>query len=307
MSNLHRIQWIDSQIRAKKFPNCSGIAEEFCISKRQASRDIEYLRDSLNAPLEYSSARYGYFYSDDAFVLPGIMVSDTEKQALKYLAGQFREANNSIAAGLSDLFSKLTGEGVLKPEDIPGLPRIRIDEQEIKQYRILDEAREKGMKVKAEYINGADIRTERYFCPYKIFGKSMHNYVVGFCEKREELRIFRLDRFKKINITDEEFTVPADFNGAIYGEDYKFNYREPYEAVVAFNTPIYINNFGMDSSQLDERTYKIRFRTSSQFLSELLSLETDFRIVYPGWLRVRLLNRLHKIYSANAGDGETEE
>ena len=109
MSNLHRIQWIDSQIRVKRFPNCTRIAEQFCISRRQASRDIEYMRDSLNAPLEYSSERYGYFYTDETFVLPGIMVTEKEKQALTYLAGQFREVNNSIAAGLADLFAKLTG------------------------------------------------------------------------------------------------------------------------------------------------------------------------------------------------------
>ena len=302
MSNLHRIQWIDSQIRAGRFPNCTRIAEEFCISKRQASRDIEYMRDSLSAPLEYSPERYGYFYSDQAFVLPGIMVTETEKQALTYLAGQFRETDNSIAAGLADLFSKLTGEGVNKPEKIPGLPRIPLDEQEIKQYRVLNEAIETGRKVTAEYINGADVRTERKFSPYKIFRKFLHNYVVGFCEMREELRIFRLDRFRRVIITDEPFVMPDDFNGALYGEGYQFNYREPYEAVVSFDTPIDINIWGIDSSKLDERTYRIRFQSSGQFLSELLSRDTNFKILQPLWLRERLLNRLQNVFSANAGD-----
>ena len=52
MSNLHRIQWIDAQIRAERFPNCSTIARKFEITRRQASRDIEYLRYSLGAPVE---------------------------------------------------------------------------------------------------------------------------------------------------------------------------------------------------------------------------------------------------------------
>jgi predicted DNA-binding transcriptional regulator YafY len=259
------------------------------------------MRDSLNAPLEYSPERYGYFYSDKTFILPGIMVTETEKQALTYLAGQFREADNSIAAGLADLFSKLTGEGVIKPEKIPGLPHIPLDEQEIKQYRLLDEAIHTGMKVTTEYVNGANVRTERRFCPYKIFRKSLHNYVVGFCEMREELRIFRLDRYKKITITNEPFIIPADFDGTLYGEDYKFNYREPYEAVVSFDAPININIFGIDSSQSDEREYRVKFQSSGQFLSELLALEADFRIIHPGWLRERLLSRLQRMFSANAG------
>ena len=302
MSNLHRIQWIDSRIRAKRFPNCTGIAEEFCISKRQASRDIEYMRDSLNAPLEYSPERFGYFYSDETFVLPGVMVTETEKHALAYLAGQFKQSDNSIAAGLADLFAKLTGEGGHNPEKIPGLPRIPLDEREIKQYRILSESIQTGRKVSAEYVNGANVRTERCFCPYKIFRKDLHNYVVGFCEMRDELRIFRLDRFRKIVIVDESFVIPADFNAALYGDDYRFDYREPYEAVVTFDTPIDENIFGMDSSELDERTYSVRFKSSGQFLSELLALETNFRIIYPVWLRERLLKRLQRVFSANEGE-----
>lgn len=307
MSNLHRIQWIDSQIRSNRFPNCTGIAEEFCISKRQASRDIEYMRDSLNAPLEYSPERYGYFYSDQTFVLPGIMVTETEKQALTYLAGQLREANNSVAEGLANLFSKLTGEGMNEPEKMPGLPYIPIDEREINQYRVLNDAILKGRKVTAEYINGANVRTERFFCPFKIFRKYTHNYVVGYCEMREELRIFRLDRFRKISITDEPFMIPADFKETLYGEDYKFNYREPYEAVVYFDSPIDINIFGTDSFQLDERIYRIKFQASKQFLSELLALETNFRIIDPGWLRERLLERLQMVFSANRSEKKVEK
>lgn len=258
------------------------------------------MRDSLSAPLEYSSEKYGYFYSDETFVLPGIMVTETEKQALTYLAGQFREADNSIAEGLADLFSKMTGEGVNKPEKIPGFPYIPLNEQEIKQYRVFNEAIQTGRKVTGEYISGANVRTERRFCPYKIFRKYIHNYVVGFCEMREKIRIFRLDRFRKTTITNEPFIIPADFDGTLYGEDYQFDYREPYEAVVSFDTPIDNNIFGMDLSQSDEGTYRIRFTSSSQFISELLALEINFRIIYPGWLRERLLDRLQRVFSANA-------
>lgn len=49
MSNLHRIVWIDAKIRADSFPNCSTIAQEFEILRRQAMRDIEYLREKFEA------------------------------------------------------------------------------------------------------------------------------------------------------------------------------------------------------------------------------------------------------------------
>ena len=124
---------------------------------------------------------------------------------------------------------------------------------------------------------------------------------------REELRIFRLDRFRKVTVTNEPFMVPADFDGSLYGEDYKFDYRESYEAVVTFDTSIDIDIFGMDCSQIDEVTYRIRFKSSGQFLSELLALEINFRIIYPGWLRERLLERLQSVFSANTDDIKAEK
>ena len=47
MAALHRIQWLDSEIRAETYPNARRLAERFEISHRQAQRDFEYLRDSL--------------------------------------------------------------------------------------------------------------------------------------------------------------------------------------------------------------------------------------------------------------------
>ncbi len=63
MSSLHRIQWIDEQIRRERYPNCSDIAERFEITRRQASRDIEYLRYSLDAPVEYDATHRCVFGS----------------------------------------------------------------------------------------------------------------------------------------------------------------------------------------------------------------------------------------------------
>lgn len=60
MSNLHRIQWIDKQLRAKGYPYARTIAERLEISTRQAARDIEYMRYSLGAPIEYCPSMKGY-------------------------------------------------------------------------------------------------------------------------------------------------------------------------------------------------------------------------------------------------------
>ncbi|WP_374017128.1 hypothetical protein ABU162_23500 [Paenibacillus thiaminolyticus] len=78
MSNMHRIQWFDQQIRAGLYPNSSKLAEQFEISKRQAQRCIEYLEVSLRAPLLYVAKHRGYVYEDKAYMLPLLYITEEE-------------------------------------------------------------------------------------------------------------------------------------------------------------------------------------------------------------------------------------
>lgn len=110
MSNIHRIRWIDQQIRNKAYPNCKTIADHFEISIRQASRDIEYLRYSLEAPLEYHHERLGYFYQQDAFSLPSLFISKEDRDALHFIAKHYQQAESSQAKHLADLLISISGE-----------------------------------------------------------------------------------------------------------------------------------------------------------------------------------------------------
>ena len=64
-----RIQWLHRQIFEGRHPNAFRISEKFGISHRQAQRDIEYLKNKLNAPMAYDAAKKGFFYTEP-FSLP---------------------------------------------------------------------------------------------------------------------------------------------------------------------------------------------------------------------------------------------
>ena len=91
MPSIHRIQWFDARVRAGRYPSARSLAERFEISHRQAQRDIEYMRDSLGAPLEYVPSRRGYRYSENAFTLPSLVVTAKESAALTALASQYSD------------------------------------------------------------------------------------------------------------------------------------------------------------------------------------------------------------------------
>ncbi len=72
--------------------------------------------------------------------------------------------------------------------------------------------------------------------PYQIWFFSGTFYVIGFCHKRKEVRIFALDRIKMLHQTKDEFEVKEDFDfedfvgpsfGVFQGEPVKVKHPAP--------------------------------------------------------------------------------
>lgn len=109
MSNLHRIVWIDEQLRCMRFPDRKAIAEKFEISIRQAARDIEYMKDSLGAPIEYSVSQKGYYYQEGCtFELPAQYITEKDRTLLQNLANEYAMYGSSEATQIATLFQRLT-------------------------------------------------------------------------------------------------------------------------------------------------------------------------------------------------------
>ncbi len=118
MPSYHRIVWLHYQLHEMKYPNASSIAKAFEISNRQAQRDVEYLRDSLKAPLKYSYEKKGYFYIYN-FTLPTFFLTVEEMENLKRLSAHYNKMSMygyKNYAEYAYLLLKLTGEDdVTKP------------------------------------------------------------------------------------------------------------------------------------------------------------------------------------------------
>jgi len=55
-------------------------------------------------------------------------------------------------------------------------------------------------------------KTLRKVDPYKVWFYDGTIYLIGLCHLREEVRMFVLDRIKTLQVTDDRFTIPKDFN-----------------------------------------------------------------------------------------------
>lgn len=72
---LRRMVEIHKAIQSGHYPNCAGLALEMEVSHKTAKRDVEFMRDELNMPIEFDPHRKGYFYLrpvDGAAIVPAL-------------------------------------------------------------------------------------------------------------------------------------------------------------------------------------------------------------------------------------------
>jgi len=76
-------------------------------------------------------------------------------------------------------------------------------------YRTLEKAFEGRRTAKIDFFSpGQENITQREIDIYYL----SRRYIVAYCHLRRAIRKFRADRFVTAKITDERYTIPADFN-----------------------------------------------------------------------------------------------
>lgn len=301
MSNLHRLAWLDANIRSERYPNSRTLAEKFEISVRQAQRDIEYLKYTMGAPLEYSAVKRGYYYTDKTYLLPNAMISDTEKQILNYMANQYKMVGGTEVQRLADLFTRLGGGSCNSNDLSPNLPVLQFKPDEARNFKILKEALDGHRKLSLMYINDSGVTTNRIFHTYKLFNKDMNAYVTGFCELRTEIRTFRVSRIRKLDLLDDTYMIPNYFNEAYYGHGKGFMFKSPYTALVEFEQTPELCSLKLKAEQVAGKMFRIYFFSSDEIITALLLYNSSFKIAYPNWLKHKLRQRLEKILQFNFG------
>lgn len=108
--NNWRIVKIDELLQSERWYTAKEIAksiEDGSYSSRTIQRDIEYMRDTLNAPIESDS--HGYHYTEKNFFIKSIPLTEGEALSvaiLNPLLEQYR--NTPLENQLRSVFQKIT-------------------------------------------------------------------------------------------------------------------------------------------------------------------------------------------------------
>ncbi len=195
------------------------LADRLEVDRRTVRRYIVMLQD-MGVPVESERGRTGYYTLAKGFRLPPMMFTSPEALALALGLQVIRHIGMSdTPAAVEGAWAKLNR---VLPTDIgvqlDGLLQSVVLELGIEKPPSAHEGllglfstaiqRYQAVNMRYEAFSG-DI-SQRMFHPYRVVYRSSRWYVVGYCTLREEIRVFRLDRIRHAEITNDLFTPPPD-------------------------------------------------------------------------------------------------
>lgn len=204
---IDRLVSIIMILNNKEKVTAKELSEEFEVSTKTIQRDMEIIAKAGIPIVSYKGHQGGYGIIDGYKVNKSSMTGDESNLLKKLLVGINKCYENKEATAL---INKLE---VINPEKYSSLnDRLIIDfstwgksKELTDEMNIIDEAVKNKNPIEFDYINGSGEKTSRQIDPYKIIFKSLAWYVYGFCNLKNEMRVFKVNRMENIKVRNENF------------------------------------------------------------------------------------------------------
>lgn len=298
---------IHEWIQSGKYPNCFGMAKELEVSHKTVTRDVAFMRDRLNLPIQYDGKRFGFFYTRPVEKFPGIPINEAEMFALlvahKAIA-QYR--GTPFEQPLSLAFSKLTGHldvnerfSLDSLQEALSFRPFAPEDADLQTFQIVTRALQDRRTLLFQYRNlGVKTTQRRRVYPYHLACIENHWYLFAHDVDRQAIRTFALTRLTAPALTEERFTKPDRFdpNEYLRGSLTVFKGESDFEVVIEFDawaTDLVRRRRWHSTQELTELPgggSQLRMRLSSLEEVEqwVLSWGTHATVVRPEVLRERL-------------------
>ena len=201
----------------------SELAQRLEVDVRSVRRYVTMLRD-MGIPVESEKGRYGAYRLRPGFRLPPLMFTNTEilavilgLMAVRRLGMATRGGSESAAAKIERVLPDELREHVRSLQSVLSLDMpayASVAEDVLARFSIGAYTR---TRLWIAYLGGErGSVTERAIDVYGLVYHTGYWYAVAYCHLRAGLRVFRLDRVQQIQVLDETFTSPPDFDALDY-------------------------------------------------------------------------------------------
>ena len=188
--------------------------DELEISRPTFFRDIEYLKERFNAPIEYDQSSRAYRFDPKAeqFELPGIWFTAREAHALLSMQKLLDEVQPGLLKPLlQPLFQRLEKQfGMIDSSLEQMRKRIRIISMasrpvEANYFELISHAVLTRRRLNIEFYNrGRDETTRRQVSPQRLVHYRDNWYLDAHDHMRSQLRTFSLDCIRSVQLLDKK-------------------------------------------------------------------------------------------------------
>ncbi|MBI4331404.1 MAG: WYL domain-containing protein [Chloroflexi bacterium] len=219
MARLIRLEHLLSQ-------NTQGLtiaqlARRCDIGQRTIRRDLKELEHEAGLPLRNEDGRWGVV---EGSYLPPIRFTPSEATAIFLAARLVLAYHNIYNPAIDSTFTKLNS--VVKPplrdqvrKTLEWMGKQKRDDHYISVLQTVIQAWTEGRRAKIAYTTpGHNQPVERTIEPYFIQPGLIEraNYLIAYCHRARDIRIFKMDRIRSIDLLYERYAIPAEFDANEY-------------------------------------------------------------------------------------------
>jgi len=218
---LERMLRIHQAIQAGRHPNATQLAQKLEVSTKSIHRDIEFMRDRLELPIEYDSSKFGYYYYEEVNSFPSFEITEGELFALlvaEKALQQYRGTNfeKPLLSAFRKMTSSLPDTVTFHLQDWEQTISFRTSAEpilDLETFEVLSKALSKKVQLELEYRKPGRKSTEkRIVDPYHLANINGEWFLFAFCHLRNDVRTFAPSRILKATPTGETFQRPRKFS-----------------------------------------------------------------------------------------------
>ena len=216
MDRTERFYKIHHLLTDRKLVSFAAFQQALNVSRATLKRDLDYMRDRFNAPIEYDREANGYRFgkprSGPRYELPGLWFSAQEIHALLTTLELLTNLQPGLLDGkvnpIVERLRAILGRGDHSWEEITG--RIRVFQPERRQskaehFSVIAAGLLKRSRLWIRHYNrNEDRETEREVSPQRLVYYRDNWYLDAYCHLRDDLRSFAVDAIRDARVMDKK-------------------------------------------------------------------------------------------------------
>ncbi len=218
---IERMLRIHEELRRGAFTNCSKLARLLEVSRKTIVRDIAFMRDRLELPIEFDARINAYRYTHPVSAFPTVQVTEGEllallvaRKALEQYRGtpfhrQLEASFEKLTGGLKDRISFSPADELQSVS----FKNVGLGKADMAVFNSLSGATLRQNEVEFDYRKAGEKKSaRRRVRPYHLAHRENLWYLVAFDTQRSALRTFALPRISDPKVLTVPFVRPADFS-----------------------------------------------------------------------------------------------